>query len=123
MNNAERKIANADFSLPATVSSVQEYQPDAAMKEIADITMTPIEDRFFNEISASDILKILKRDVQSRDTVKAIIAASKIPLEMGISQLITIELIKIAARMNGRKQQLQNIYLNPNNLKRCGTTS
>ena len=77
------------------VDGVQEYCEEKSMKEIADISMTSGEDRFFNQISASDILKILKRDIQTRDTVKAIIAASKIPLEIGISQLITIELTKI----------------------------
>ncbi len=46
VNIAERKIANAEFSLPTTANSVQEHQPDPAMKETADITMTPIEDRF-----------------------------------------------------------------------------
>jgi hypothetical protein len=111
VNTSERKIANADFSLPATVSSVQKYQPDAAMKEIADITMTLIEDRFFNEISASDILKISKRDVQSRDTVKAIIAASQIPMAVGIAQLITREVIKILCSPHEWSQTTAAKYL------------
>ena len=73
--------------------------------------MTPIEDRFFNEISASDILKILKRDVQSRDTVKAIFAASKIPLAVGISQLITSEVIKILCSPHEWSQTTAAKYL------------
>jgi exonuclease III len=93
------------------VDNIQEYCEEKSMKEIADISMTPIEDRFFNQMSASDILQILRKNVQTRDTVKAIIAASKIPLEMGISQLITIELIKILRSAHEWSQTTAAKYL------------
>jgi hypothetical protein len=47
-----------EIVIPET-DDIQEYCEEKSMKEIADISMTPIEDRFFNQMSASDILQTL----------------------------------------------------------------
>jgi hypothetical protein len=76
------------FENPEGVESVEESSANTSRKEIADISLQPAED-LFRDMTFSQLMKISQKPTQSRNTVQAVITASKMSLTQKATLMLT----------------------------------